>query len=117
MPYPADSPMRGEVYWVNLDPVVGSEQAGDRPAVVISPNTRNRAMNTLVVAAITTKIRDRTSVIAPLMAAGSPLPTESAVLTFQIRTIDKLRIRRFAGTLSREQMISVARGLRASFGI
>lgn len=118
MPYPPDVPRRGEVYFANLDPVEGSEQGGDRPVVVVSLDSANRGLPVVVVAAITRTIRNRTSVVAPILPPGSPLPDESAVLTFQIRTLDyRRRLRRYVGALTPQQMAAVSRGLAASFGL
>ena len=117
MPYPEDQPKRGEVYRINLDLTVGSEQSGQRPALVISPDIVNRQLNTVVIAAITSQIRDRPSVVAPLLPAGQPLALESAVLTFQIRTVDKQRLQEYLGQLTDAQMASVDRGLAVSFGL
>jgi mRNA interferase MazF len=105
------------VYWVDLDPVIGSEQGGRRPAVVISPDAINRIFPVVVVAAITSQIKDRNSPVAPLLPAGQPLPKESAVLTFQVRTLDRRRLDSLAGTLTPERMDAVARGLALSFGL
>jgi mRNA interferase MazF len=110
-------PRRGDVYWVNLDPVVGSEQGGLRPALVISPDAVNRVFPVVVVAPITSQIKDRNSPIAPLLPAGQPLPKESAVLTFQVRTLDRGRLRGLAGTLTPDQMSAVERGLAISLGL
>ena len=117
MPYPEDHPKRGEIYRIDLDLTVGSEQSGERPALVISADNRNRQLNTVVIAAITSKIRDPASIIAPFLPAGQPLELDSAVLTFQIRTIDKDRLQYYLGQLTGEQMISVSRGLALSFGL
>lgn len=117
MPYPEDQPKRGEVYRITLDLTVGSEQSGQRPALVISPDIGNRQLNTVVIAAITSQIRDRASVVAPLLPAGHPLALESAVLTFQIRTVDKQRLQEYLGQLTDAQMALVNRGLAVSFGL
>jgi mRNA interferase MazF len=117
-PSGASHPKRGEVYWVDLSPVVGSEQAGRRPAVVISPNALNRTLPVVVVAAITSIVKDFTGPIAPILPAGQPLPERSQVLTFQVRTLDQSRLETPpAGVLSGEQLYAVARGVAFSFGL
>jgi mRNA interferase MazF len=117
VPFPPDAPRRGEVYWVTLDPVIGSEQAGRRPAVVISPDPINARLPTVVVAAITSNVVRRNSPVAPILPPGQPLPLESAVLTFQIRTIDRQRLQQFAGLLTPPQVQAVNYGLALSFGL
>jgi mRNA interferase MazF len=117
VPFPNEAPARGEIYWVNLDPVVGSEQGGRRPALVISPVSVNERLPVVVVAAITTQIRNRTSAVVPILPPGEPLQRESGVLTFQVRTLSKERLERFGGTVSLERMAAVDRGLAIAFGL
>lgn len=117
VPYPADAPEAGEVYWVNLDPVVGSEQRGRRPALVISPKEVQVVLPVVVVAAITSVVRSYDNPLTPVLPAGHPLPKESTVLTFQIRTLDQRRLEAFAGRLTAVQMAAVRRGLIRSFGL
>lgn len=117
MPYPATQPRRGEIYMANLDPVVGSEQGGRRPVLVISLDRDIPRLPTIVTAAISTKIRDRTNPLAPILPPGQPLPEESAVFTFQLRTLDKTRLESFKGNVTADQLLSINRGLALSFGL
>ena len=115
MPYPGTVPKPGEVYWVTFDPVVGSEQAGRRPALVISPEIVQASLPVVVVVAITSTIASRENPLTPILPAGHPLPNESAVLTFQVRTLDQVRLGGCAGSLTSEQMAAVRRGLARVF--
>ena len=117
MAYPSDDPSRGEIYWIDLDLTKGSEQSGNRPALIISPDFRNRQLKTVVIAAITTAIHDPLSPVAPVLPAGAPLEKESAVLTFQVRTVDKSRLGGYLGRLTFQQMRAVNTGLALSFGL
>lgn len=117
MPFPATQPHRGEIYWANLSPVIGSEQGGRRPVLVISLDRDIPKLPTIVVAAVSTKVRDRTNPLAPVLSAGCPLPEESAVFTFQLRTLDKQRLDGYAGSLTPEQQQLVNQGLALSFGL
>lgn len=118
LPTTAPPPQRGEIYWVDLTSgAVGSEQSGRRPALVISPTWINGNLPVVVVAAITTQIRSRSSPYVVILAAGQPLPSESAVLGFQVRTIDKTRLFDRVGTLTPQQQQSVDAAVAASFGI
>jgi mRNA interferase MazF len=117
MPYPTTEPRRGEVYYADLEPVVGSEQGGRRPILVISLDRDIPQLPTIVTAAITTTIRTRTNPLSPILPAGQPLREESAVLTFQIRTLDKSRLETFEGALTPLQMQLVNQGLAISFGL
>jgi len=117
MPYPADDPKRGEIYYANLSPVVGAEQSGERPVLIISIDPDIRQLPVVVVVSITKSIPTRPHPRVPVLPAGQPLPLESAVLTFQVRTIDKSRLYNYQGTVSPAQMLSVERGVALSFNL
>lgn len=110
--------LRGELYSANLDPVVGSEQGGLRPVLVIQNNTGNRYSPTVIVLAVTSqlqKARLPTHVVIP--CDGHGLDRDSVVLAEQIRTLDKRRLRDRIGVLRPEYMAEVARALRISLDI
>ncbi|MFG3051864.1 type II toxin-antitoxin system PemK/MazF family toxin [Kitasatospora sp. NPDC048239] len=110
------SPQRGDIYWVDFDPARGSEQAGHRPAVVISLDSFNSRMPTVTVAAMTTRVRE-TSPITVTLQAGDPLPDAGDILGFQVMTIDQSRLERFAGRLRPPQMAELNTVLARSFGL
>lgn len=110
--------LRGELYSADLDPVVGSEQGGLRPVLVIQNNTGNRYSPTVIVLAVTSqlqKARLPTHVVIP--CDGHGLDRDSVVLAEQIRTLDKRRLRDRIGLLRPEYMADVARALRISLDI
>ena len=110
--------LRGEIYSANLDPVVGSEQGGLRPVLIIQNNTGNRYSPTVIVLALTSQIQKArlpTHVYIP--AAGHGLERDSVVLAEQIRTLDKRRLRDRIGLLQTEYMDQVALALRVSLGL
>jgi mRNA interferase MazF len=121
VPHPDDDPQRGEIYWVDWSPGRGSEQTGRRPSLVISLDSFNRRMPTIVVAALTTAVRESTrqgrSPVSVYLPAGHPLPHEGSVLAFQVSTIAKERLEDYAGDLSANQMLAVDAAIRTSFGI
>ena len=91
---------RGDVFWVDLNPVKGSEQAGRRPVVVIQNDVGNEAAPTVIVAPLTTKSFTKhypINVHIPQGIAG--LKENSTILLSQIRTIDKTRLDRKIGYL------------------
>lgn len=107
---------RGEIYCADLSPVVGSEQGGVRPVLVLQNDTGNRHSPTTIVAAITgcpTKAELSTHVA--VRADG--LRCDSVVLLEQIRTLDKSRLGVRLARLDKETMGKIDRALIASFGI
>jgi len=108
---------RGELYSASLDPVVGSEQGGIRPVLVIQNDVGNRYSPTVIVLAVTGqlgKARLPTHVSVP--AQGHGLTKDSVVLAEQIRTLDKRRLRERIGTLSPELMEKVGEAVKISLG-
>ncbi len=109
---------RGELYIADLDPVVGSEQGGLRPVLIIQNNTGNRYSPTVIILAVTSqlqKARLPTHVLIP--AAGHGLQKDSVILAEQIRTLDKRRLREKIGQLRPEHMLKVAQALAISLGL
>ncbi|MBQ3080101.1 MAG: type II toxin-antitoxin system PemK/MazF family toxin [Clostridia bacterium] len=108
---------RGELYSACLDPVVGSEQGGVRPVLVIQNDVGNRFSPTVIVLAVTgqlNKAKLPTHVAVP--AEGNGLQKDSVVLAEQIRTLDKRRLKERIGCLSPEQMEKVSEALKISLG-
>ena len=114
----ADYPHRGEVFFVDLDPVIGSEQGGRRPALVVQNDIANRFSSVVIVALITSRPAKK---IYPFEVRVTPvqsgLPRTSRILLNQIRTIDKRRFERRAGQLAPETMLGVDRAMRVSLGL
>lgn len=107
---------RGEIYYADLSPVVGSEQDGTRPVLVIQNDTGNKFSPTTIVAAITSK-SDKTKLPAHVIVHADGLEMESVVLLEQIRTIDKQRLIRYSGRLDKAAMGRVDYAIIVSFGI
>ena len=109
---------RGDIYYADLSPVVGSEQGGTRPVLIIQNNTGNRHSPTVIAAAITSqtgKARLPTHINIPGGSVG--LSKDSVILLEQIRTIDKRRLREHMGHLSDTQMSLVVNAIAVSFGL
>lgn len=106
---------RGEMYYANLCPVVGSEQGGIRPVLILQNDRNNKNSTTTIVAAMTgkKKKKQRTHVIV----SGCGLKKETRVLLEQVRTIDKSRLRSYIGMLDDASMERVDRAIVESFGI
>jgi mRNA interferase MazF len=111
-----DFPRRGEIYWVNFDPARGSEQAGKRPAVVVTNDVLNQHSPVVTVAPITSKLpRQRYPHIVRLPA--NSLLGEGAVLCNQLRTIAKDRLEGSIGALDAEQLAELERAVVVALGL
>lgn len=106
---------------MDWNPGRGSEQQGHRPALVISLDSFNKVMDTVVVAALTTTVKESTrsgkSPVTLFLPQGEPLEKEGSVLGFQVMTVSKMRLEGLAGAISKEQQLQVDRILATSFGL
>ena len=102
---------RGDIYLANLNPYIGSEQGGTRPALLLQNNTGNFYCPTLIVAK---KPHQPTHY---LLSSVKGMDGASVVLLEQIKTIDKRRVVRYIGRVSREQMDGVNEALQISLGL
>ncbi|WP_283582524.1 type II toxin-antitoxin system PemK/MazF family toxin [Ligilactobacillus hohenheimensis] len=109
---------RGDVFFANLSPVVGSEQGGSRPVLVIQNNIGNKYSPTVIVAAITSRItKPRMVTHVALEAKKTGLERDSVVLLEQIRTIDKQRLTDRVTHLDSQMMHDVDEALKVSVGL
>jgi mRNA interferase MazF len=113
------APRRGEVYLVDLDPALGAEIQKRRPAVVLQNDSANAASPITIVAAITSHVEARRVYVTnvPVAKGDGGLPVASLVLTNQLRSVDRRRLRRRFGTLKPESMRRVDQALAISLGL
>jgi len=109
--------LRGDLYYADLNPVVGSEQGGIRPVLVIQNDIGNKHSPTIIVAAITSKAMKTILPTHCRLSAQSGLDLNSVALLEQIRTIDKRRLKDYVGVLGQEEMQEVDRALAVSVGL
>lgn len=110
--------LRGNMYYADLNPVIGSEQGGIRPVLCIQNDIGNRHSPTIIVAAITSKSATKAPLPTHhLLSNASGLEQESIVLMEQIRTIDKRRLKEYIGALSPEDIRGVDYALAVSIGL
>lgn len=108
---------RGDLYSACLDPVVGSEQGGIRPVLVIQNDVGNRYSPTVIVLAVTGQVnKARLPTHVPVLAGENGLQKDSVILAEQIRTLDKRRLRERIGSIGPEIMEQVSQALRISLG-
>ncbi|KAF1305677.1 type II toxin-antitoxin system PemK/MazF family toxin [Enterococcus saccharolyticus] len=109
---------RGEVYFADLSPVVGSEQGGLRPVLIIQNDLGNHFSPTVIIAAITAKMaKPKLPTHIGITASGTGLGRDSVILMEQIRTIDKSRLKEKVCHLQAEIMQSVDTALKISVGL
>ncbi len=109
---------RGDIYYADLSPVIGSEQGGMRPVLIVQNDVGNRFSPTVIAAAITSqKDKARLPTHIQVDSAESGLAKDSVVLLEQIRTLDKRRLKELMGRLDDGFMSKVDRALSVSFGL
>lgn len=109
---------RGDIFYADLSPVVGSEQGGVRPVLVVQNDVGNKYSPTVIAAAITSRInKAKMPTHIELSANEYGLNKDSVILLEQIRTIDKRRLREKIGRLDENTMCKVNEALYISFGL
>jgi len=101
-------PRRGEVYWVNLDPTVGTEVKKRRPAVILSNNAQNEAGQRVLAAPVTSNTSRVYSFEALITVGGRP----AKAMLDQVRSLDQSRLGQCIGTVSRDEMKGLEKALR-----
>ena len=107
---------RGEIYFADLEPVIGSEQGGTRPVLILSNNTGNHYSSTVIAAAITSQYKSKQPTHIDLTGFAG-LPYDSTVLLEQVRTLDKQRLERCYGRLDDSTMAEIDLALAVSMGL
>ena len=109
---------RGEIYYADLSPVVGSEQGGVRPVLIVQNDVGNKYSPTVIAAAITSqKEKSKLPTHIEINAQNCGLAKNSVVLLEQIRTIDKKRLKEKMGKLDTASMSQIDQALSISFGL
>lgn len=109
---------RGDVFYADLNPVVGSEQGGVRPVLIIQNDIGNKYSPTVIVAAITSKIdKAKLPTHIEISAENTNLEKDSVILLEQIRTIDKKRLQRHVTHLDKEIIEKVNEAIEISLGL
>jgi mRNA interferase MazF len=109
---------RGQIYYADLNPVIGHEQAGRRPVLIIQNDIGNRFAPMVIVAAISSSLSKKsypTEVRVPASASG--LSRDSTIRLDQIRTLDKRRLQNYVGQLDTEVMLLVDEAIKISLGL
>ena len=108
---------RGELYYADLSPVVGSEQGGVRPVLVVQNDVGNKYSPTVIAAAVTSKInKEKLPTHIELPSSSYGLQRDSVILLEQIRTLDKRRLKERIGELNEITMNQVDKAILISLG-
>ena len=109
---------RGDIFYADLSPVVGSEQGGMRPVLIVQNDTGNKHSPTVIAEAITSQTgKARLPTHIELNAQSVGLSRDSVILLEQVRTIDKSRLRERMGKLDDTTMTKVDNAIAVSFGL
>ena len=109
---------RGDIYYADLSPVVGSEQGGLRPVLIVQNDVGNRYSPTVIAAAITSKMsKTKLPTHIDVPSEDAVLEKDSIIMLEQIRTIDKKRLKEKMGHLDEATMTSVNSAIEVSFGL
>ena len=109
---------RGDIYYADLSPVVGSEQGGIRPVLIIQNDVGNRYSPTVICAAITSRMnKAKLPTHIEIDSRRCQIMKDSVILLEQIRTIDKQRLKDMIGHLDKERMRSVDEAIRVSLAL
>ena len=109
---------KGDIFFADLSPVIGSEQGGVRPVIVIQNDVGNKYSPTVIVAAITSQInKAKLPTHVEIKAGDHGLNKDSVILLEQLRTVDKRRLKERIGRMEAEAMKKVNEALVISFGI
>ncbi len=111
-----DETKRGDIYYANLSPVIGSEQGGHRPIIILQNNKGNLYSKTTIVAAITGEL-DKAHLPTHIIFTADGMKKKSMVLLEHIRTIDKSRLGNYIGTVDDKTMKRIDRAIVISFGL
>lgn len=107
---------RGDILLADLNPIIGSEQGGERPVLVVQNDVGNLHSPTIVVAIISSKV-EKGRLPTHVFIQRGVLPLDSIICVEQIRTIDKSRVFRYLGTLPKDEMQKVDKALKISVGV
>lgn len=108
---------KGDIYYASLDPIVGSEQNGTRPVVIIQNDIGNKYSPTVLVAPLTSKVKSKRSLPTHVLIDSNHIKRNSIVLLEQIRVLDKSRLISYLDSLSETEIKKLDVGIIKSFNI
>lgn len=108
---------RGDIFYADLSPAIGSEQGGIRPVLIVQNNVGNYHSPTVIVAVLTSKSKKKLPTHISIPSGEGNITMDSTVLLEQLRTIDKFRLQKYVGSISDDTMDRVDRAMLVSLGL
>ena len=108
---------RGDIFYADLSPVVGSEQGGIRPVLIVQNNIGNYHSPTVIVAILTSQPKRKLPTHISISVDESNVKVNSTVLLEQLRTIDKFRLKQYIGSVSEFKMTQINHAMLVSLGL
>lgn len=108
---------RGDIYYADLNPAVGSEQGGIRPVLVVQNDVGNCYSPTIIIVVLTSKSKKKLPTHISIHSGEGNIAMDSTVLLEQLRTIDKFRLQKYVGSISGETMDRIDRAMLVSLGL
>jgi mRNA interferase MazF len=108
---------RGDIYVADLDPVIGSEQGGERPVLIVQNDVGNKHSPTVIVLAMTSNTQKKREQPTHVVVECASLPRATIALAEQIRTVDKIRLIRYVGRTTAATMRTIDQALKISVGV
>lgn len=108
---------RGDIFYADLSPAIGSEQGGTRPVLIVQNDVGNYHSPTVIVAILTSKSKKKLPTHISIHSGEGNITMDSKVLLEQIRTIDKFRLQKYVGSVSDDTMDRVDRAMLISLGL
>lgn len=108
---------RGDIFYADLSPAIGSEQGGIRPVLIVQNNVGNYHSPTVIVAVLTSKSKKKLPTHISIPSGEGNITMDSTVLLEQLRTIDKFRLQKYVGSVSDNTMDRVDRAMLVSLGL
>jgi mRNA interferase MazF len=102
---------QGDIYWTDLNPTQGSEQAGIRPVVIVSGNAMNQYFDVVIVCPLSSKIKQLPGCVVIQQDDVNKLTSDSEVITFQIRAVAKRRLKSKVGEVTAGQLAAIRQGI------
>ena len=108
---------RGDIFYADLSPVIGSEQSGIRPILIVQNDIGNKYSPTIIAVAITSKVKNKMPTHIEIEGTKYGLDKNSVILAEQIRTLDKSRLKEKVGRLDKETLDKVKKAIEISCGL